>query len=262
MLGIAFLVSAAVALASGEEGTGTEDRKPNYRTLGFDNTRFFSPHAGEDWLKISATGRREFIPNINPERTALLLVDLQKGCVAWGDALGSYDKEVGKAFNERMQRVVLPNVEKLIKFFREKEMTIVYLRLGDSDTFPQSIAPDPVRLANRREHIDSKYSPGAFATSSLDNVLCENGIATLITGGVDTAACVLCMITAAHNRTYQVILVDDVCVSRRQELHESVMKIWTYMGFVRVTDQVIQDYPWRSWVYPDKESRPKSDPKL
>ena len=251
------IIMAAAALAQAQQPVGeTKDRQgagePNYGSLGFDNTRFFSPGAGEDWLRICASGKREFISDINPRRTALLLVDLQNGCVAWGDALASCDKEVGEAFNRRMQQIVLPNTQKLIKLFREKDMLIVWLRLFEQDTFPESIAPDPQRVAAKREHVVSKFSPGAFATSTLDNVLRENGIATLMVGGVDTAACVLCTITAAHDRTYQVVLVEDALVGSRQEMHEAVVKIWNWMGFVRSTEQVVEDYPWHNWIYPDK----------
>src|ERR1017187_9353324 len=46
-----------------------------YGTMGFDNTRFFSGRIkpGEDWMKIMAMGRRDFITEINPRRTALVI---------------------------------------------------------------------------------------------------------------------------------------------------------------------------------------------
>jgi nicotinamidase-related amidase/poly(3-hydroxybutyrate) depolymerase len=237
-------------LAQNTNQTDINYHNPNYKTLGFDNTRFFSSHAGEDWVKISATGVRECITEINPARTALLLVDLQTGCVNWGNALANYDKTVGESFTARMNQIVLPNVVKMLEFFRKNDMPVVYTRLGESGTFPDMIAPSAERMKSKREFIVSKYSPGAFATSTIDNVLRENGIATLFVAGVDTAACLLCTITAAHDRTYQVVLVEDACVSGRKELHESVITIWNYMGFVRKTEQVINDYPWQSWLNP------------
>jgi len=33
--------------------------------------------------------------------------------------------------------------------------------------------------------------------------------------------------------------------------HDATVKIWAYKGFVRNTEQVINDYPWQNWVDPD-----------
>ena len=50
--------------------------------------------------------------------------------------------------------------------------------------------------------------------------------------------------TEAYDRCYQTILIEDGCMSCRQELHEATVKIWTYKGFVSSTEQVMQDYAW------------------
>ncbi len=228
--------------------TPTDQR--GFKAYGFDNTRFFSDPTGEDWVKISATGRREFIGEINPERTALVIIDLQVGCCKWGEALATHDQEVGQTYTDRMYNKVLPNVARMLKLFRDKDMLIVYTMLGKDDTFPEIIAPSEQRIAKRREFIVNKYSAGAFATSSIDNVLRENGIATLLICGTDTSACVLCTTTGAYDLAYQAILIEDACVGSRMELHEAAIKLWTYLGFVRTTDQVLDDFPWQKWVAP------------
>jgi len=58
------------------------------KTYAFDNCRAFTTRSKggsesgfEGWLNIIAKGRREYLPAIDPERCALLIVDLQKGCV-------------------------------------------------------------------------------------------------------------------------------------------------------------------------------------
>ena len=84
------LLSVQCAVAQGIQAGARS--VPNYGTMGFDNTRFFSARAGEDWVKISATGRRSFISDIDPGRTALVIVDLQRGiCSRWGQALATVD---------------------------------------------------------------------------------------------------------------------------------------------------------------------------
>jgi hypothetical protein len=51
----------AVQCAVSQQSQRTPVKAPSYGTMGFDNTRFFSPRAGEDWVRISALGRRSFI---------------------------------------------------------------------------------------------------------------------------------------------------------------------------------------------------------
>lgn len=221
---------------------------PNFGTMGFDNTRFFSSRDGEDWVRISATGRRSFITDIDPARTALVIIDLQKGiCNHWGQALGSVDKEVGEAYSARVNKVVLPNVARLLALFRNRDMLVIYTTLGE-DGIADSIAPVPARLKSKREFVLHKFSSGSFVTSAIDNVLRENGVATILITGTDTAGCVLATMTGAYDRTYQTIMVEDACAGSRADLHEAVVKIWTCFGFVRTTGEVVSDYPWQKWT--------------
>jgi nicotinamidase-related amidase len=175
-------------------------------------------------------------------------------CVEWPTAIGEYDEELAQVFQRRMEQIVIPNTQRLLKLFREKDLLVIYLTL-DVDGIISQIAPNPERLGHSnwwereaREFVLAKYSSGAFATSALDNVLRENDIATVFFVGVDTCGCVDATITEAYDRCYQTILIDDACCSSRPELHDAVVKIWTYKGFVRSSDQVIREYPWNGWV--------------
>jgi len=217
--------------------------KTNYGTLGFDDDRFFSGLSGENWAKINAAGKRSFIAGINPQRSALVIVDLQESCIHWGAELGTYDRKVGEAFTKRMTEVALPNVQRLLTFFRRRDMLVIYTMLETGDRIPELIAPSRERMERKREFVLNKFSAGAFSTSAIDNVLRENGIATILVTGTDTAGCVLATLTGANDRTYQTILVEDACVSSRTDLHEAVVKIWKCFGFVRTTDQVVNDFP-------------------
>ncbi len=58
------------------------------RTYVFDNCRFLAPRSqggsesgSRGWVRICAKGRRETLPGIEPGRTALVVVDMQQGCV-------------------------------------------------------------------------------------------------------------------------------------------------------------------------------------
>ena len=223
------------------------------KTYAFDNCRFFAAHseggiesAGEGWVRITAKGRREYLSGIDPDRSALVVVDMQVGCVrSWPDAIARYDTELGEIYHRRMADIVIPNVTRLLDFARENGILVVYLALGQGEIIPE-IAP----LLDGSDLLVRKYSSGAFATSALDNVLIEHGIATTFYVGTDTCGCVAGTMSGAYDRGYQTILIEDGCCSSRPELHEATVKIWAYKGFVRTSGQVISDYPWQSWIDP------------
>jgi biuret amidohydrolase len=184
-------------------------------------------------------------------RCALVIVDLQKGCgESWPKDISAVDPVLGRTFADRMNEIVIPNVSRLLEFFRQNDMLIIYTTIGD-DSIMARISPSRQRMDKNREFVIQKFSDGAFPTSPIDNILREHGVATVFFVGTDTACCVNATINEAQDRSYQCILIEDGCVSSRSELHEAAVKIWAYRAFVRTTDQVINDYPWQKWVYPN-----------
>ena len=224
------------------------------KTYAFDNCRFFADKSqlgtesgAEGWVRITAKGRRDFLSGIDPDRSCLVVVDLQAGCVReWPRAIARHDAGLGHVFAQRMEDIVIPNTVALLDHFREKGMLVVYLALGQGEIIPE-IAP----RFDGSDVLVRKYSSGAFATSTLDNVLREHGIATTFFVGTDTCGCVAATMSGAYDRGYQTILIEDACCSSRPELHDATVQIWAYKGFVRTAAQVIADYPWQVWVMAD-----------
>lgn len=74
-------------------------------------------------------------PVIDPKKTALLLVDLQKEFVSReiGDAkklkdAGDWERWI--PFYERLEQVVVPNNKKLLEFFRKNQLAVTYGRIA------------------------------------------------------------------------------------------------------------------------------------
>jgi nicotinamidase-related amidase len=262
LLAVALFFVAILTVTSPEKflsGSAGQAAVPTGRseTYAFDNCRFFcarTPDSGDvgskGWFNITVKGRRDYIAGIDAGRSALVVVDMQRGSMGWSKLPG----ELGRVHAERAREVVIPSLVKLIRFFREKGLVIVYLMLGDHDQILPEIAPSPERIREHEEFVLVKYSSGAFASSGLDNVLREKGIATVFFVGTDTAGCVNLSMAGAYDKSYRTILVEDGCLSSRQDLHEATVKVWAYLGFVRSTDQVIRDYPWRKWIDPSLRS--------
>jgi nicotinamidase-related amidase len=264
LLGMFFLLQylSAANKCAPEVSSATESVIPvRYQTYANDDCRFFTNSSlkvartqkGEinDWMRITCKGVREYIHGIDPRRCALVIVDLEGG-----EGRPSEDDffqlcpALGRKFDDRMKNIVIPNVSRLIDFFRRKDIPIVYTTLGDG-SFREAIKPSKERMNAHKEFVVRKYSDGAFPTSPIDNILRERGIATVFFVGTDTACCVNATINEAQDRSYQCILIEDGCVASRSELHEAAVKIWAYRAFVRTTDQVINDYPWQKWLYPN-----------
>ncbi len=225
------------------------------KTYAFDNCRAFSTRSEggmesgfEGWLRIIAKGEREYLPGIDAERCALVIIDIQKGTVR-GWPKGQYGEDYKQIYSQRtrdMQEKVLPNVKRLLNLFRQHNLFVVYTTLGPDQVLDE-IAPDP----NRNEIVVAKYSSGAFSTSPMDNVLREHDISTLFFAGTATDGCVEATMSVAYDLGYQTILVEDACLGHRPELHEAAVKIWRLKGFVRTTDQVVNDFPWQIWIDPE-----------
>ena len=230
-----------------------------YETFANDDCRFFTESSCDnlknndvdEWVRITCKGKREYIAEIDPKQCALVIIDLQKGCgESWPEDISKLDPELGKKFSDRTKNVVIPNVAKLLKFFRKNDLLVIYTTIGD-DSIMDGISPSNERQDEQREFVIQKFSDGAFPTSPIDNILREFGIATVFFVGTDTACCVNATVNEAQDRSYQCILIEDGCVASRPELHEAAVNIWAYRAFVRTTDQVIEDYPWQKWIYPE-----------
>jgi len=72
---------------------------------------------------------------VDPKKTALLIVDMQKEFVLrdFGDALKF--KEAGEwerwiPFHDRLDEIVIPNNVKLLNYFREKGMRVTFGRIA------------------------------------------------------------------------------------------------------------------------------------
>lgn len=196
------------------------------------------------WAAINSKGKREYLPGIDPDCSALLVVDLQVLTVEWGSIYKKADPVLGELYENTMKNKVIPNAVRLCDFFRSKNMPVVFVCMGYEDPVPQLKRRDD-------EVILYKCSSGAFATCGIDNLLKDLGVSCIFTLGADSAGCVEGTVSGLFDHTYVPILIDDASVSQNPILHDASMKIWGYKGFVRSTDQVINDYPWQSWIDPD-----------
>ena len=187
---------------------------------------------------------------IDPERTALLVVDVQRGYVepsmGVGPTLERYT-EIRDYYYPRLTKTVLPNILRLIAFCRRHELEVVFTRqayqMRDGRDFPawnwrrgQLGAPEArlfwagspeaelvPELAQSNDLIVDKLSSGPFATSALDQYLRNLAIENLLVAGVLTNVAVETAARDAGDRGYNAIGVEDACAAYWPVEHEEAM---------------------------------------
>lgn len=204
---------------------------------------------------------------LEPMRTAFIPIDLQYATACRTTGLGKILKEQGKEELgtyrfDRIERVVIPHVQKILTFFREHQLRIIYLTIGSempdfSDMWPHRI-PFMKAVNNRvgeREHeildevkplpeemVVNKKTPGAFNSSPIDLVLRTLGIEYCLFGGVSTHMCIEGTARDASDRGYKSIIIDDACGANKEEYHNTAL-ITFQRGYGRVctTGEVINE---------------------
>ncbi len=204
---------------------------------------------------------------LEPAKTALIIVDMQYYSACRTTGMGKKFTEAGhvdhiaRRFDWIEQRVI-PNLQKLLTFFRENKLKVVYLTLG-SQTSDLSDVPfymkAPLQVNNGRvgtlescileeiqpvegETVIHKSTSGAFASSPLDFHLRCYGIEHLLLTGVATSGCVGLTAYGAADLGYHCVAVEDACGDTLQEDHEWFLRHFRCrFGRVASTDDVITE---------------------
>jgi nicotinamidase-related amidase len=172
---------------------------------------------------------------LDPARTALLLIDMQRDFVepgGFGESLGNDVSVLG---------AVVPPLRRVLADARRRGLTVIHTREGHlpdlsdcppaklrrgepskriGDTGPRGrilvrgeeghdIIDDLAPLAG--EPVIDKPGKGAFYATGLQEVLAGAGITTLVVTGVTTEVCVHTTVREANDRGYECLVLAD-CV--------------------------------------------------
>jgi nicotinamidase-related amidase len=188
----------------------------------------------------------ERVLRLEPGRTALLVVDMQRGFV-----------EPGQAMEVPPARATIPAIRALLDAFRAAPLPVVFTAFVYSPSVPLLVgelhpehrpaardAPrgfgrpsscclegDPSAdvieaLAPREgEAIIRKRWYDAFAGSELDGVLRARHVTSLVVTGTMTDICVLATVVGAFNREYRITVVDDAVSTLWPEIQRATLDI-------------------------------------
>lgn len=204
---------------------------------------------------------------LNPKRCAFVIVDMQYASACRTTGLGKVLSEeglahLGKYRFDRIETVVIPAVQRLLAYFRQEGMRVMYLTVGSdmpdySDLFPhmQKIASTFNNRAGAPEHeileeikplagewVKNKTTTGAFASLNLATTLHAMGITDLLFAGVSTDLCVDNTARGASDRGFNCVMLDDGCATGSQEIHDATLKVFQRsLGRVETVDTVISE---------------------
>lgn len=208
---------------------------------------------------------------LEKEKLALMVIDMQNYMTdhlytgKWSSR-GSEDY-----YYNRTEKTVIPNIVKLIDFFRKKDLKVIYTRITSTNKSFADVPSTAKKNLVDEENIDTngkkwtlyvednasfieerlKPSPddivifkggsGAFCSSELDLILRSNNISRLIFTGGLTDACVSSTLRQAWDRGYLCIAAEDACIASCKEDHDAEIRILgKYYAWVAATDELLK----------------------
>ncbi|HET7320870.1 MAG TPA: hydrolase [Longimicrobiaceae bacterium] len=182
---------------------------------------------------------------LDPARTALVLIDLQKGVV-------------GMPVVPHTAEEVVDRSRRLAERFRAVGATVVLVRVsfapGGADALKAPTDAGPMsgeRPADWDEIVPqlgpepgdvvvTKRNWGAFYGTDLELQLRRRGVETIVLGGIATNFGVESTARDAAERAYSLVLVEDAMGARSAEAHRfAVENIFPRLGRVRSAEQVL-----------------------
>ena len=181
-----------------------------------------------------------------PGRTALVVVDMQRGFL-----------DPGEAMAVEPARAIVPVIQDLLGVFRARSLPVVFTEFVYSESAPvligslhpehraappgaargfglpsssclegtpsadtvPALAPRPGEIVVRKRGYD------AFAGTPLDGALRARNVTSLVVTGTMTDVCVLATVTAALHREYRVTVVEDGVATLWPEIQRATLDI-------------------------------------
>ena len=183
---------------------------------------------------------------LDPQKTALVLIDLQNAVLGMTPAPHSADK-------------VVENSVKLANAFRAKGAPVVYVRVDLNDFLklpvdqPFNLGDKPLPAAASEIAPSAGFRPGdilvtkrhwgAFAGTDLEQQLKSRGIDTVVLTGISTNAGVESTARQGTGLGFAFVLVEDACSSQNGEHHRFAFEhIFPRLARVGSTDEVLAAY--------------------
>ena len=200
---------------------------------------------------------------LRKDKAALLVIDIQKGDLV-RDSQSEYGikyPHIVEYWNTRISDFVIPNTSKLISFFRELGLPVIYTRNGAITPNGKEMAKrlrkftkdtpfrgkDSYEIADQirpveNELVIDKLTSGAFNFSILDHALRNMKVEDIVIAGILTDMCVLGTARVASELGYNSVISEDACATLTQRAHvEALLMHARVFGRVETSDDIIAE---------------------
>jgi len=171
------------------------------------------------------------IANRDPERVALLVVDIQEGTTGSASSTEGYIRQSAS---------LISHVNTLVEMAEEKGWYLIWIRsevvnpllnvLNNTLARGSKGAELDERLNTSVGQVVVKRRNDAFNRTSLDSILEEEGIGRLVVAGLDAESCVLSVIQAASNRGYPLTVYTGTVIGKEEGLMAEVLETYRDLG--------------------------------
>jgi nicotinamidase-related amidase len=177
-------------------------------------------------------------PPINPSKTALLFLDLQNMTRMRTNAPDElYTRAASLATAARSKGILVAHVRVAVdeeEFKALPPTNLAFSAIKADATYRAAVHPDSpgtqfVEAVKPHEgdFVTRKVRYGMFLTApskEFHDECVKRGIDTLIIGGLVTSGAVLSAVRQAADLDYAMIVVEDVCLDRDEEVHRVLME--------------------------------------
>jgi nicotinamidase-related amidase len=186
-----------------------------------------------------------FMITLSAATTALILIDLQKGIVAYqlapysSEAVLAKGKELARRFRIAKAPVVLVNVAFAPDGGDALTAPVERPMQAPPGGFPEDWSELVDGLAEASDLKVTKRQWGAFYGTDLDLQLRRRGVTTVVIGGVSTNMGVESTARAAHEHGYAVVLAEDAATTFSAEMHAFAFEhVFPHLGRVAKVDEI------------------------
>jgi nicotinamidase-related amidase len=233
-----------------------------------------SVYEAGDWRQLVTAGEGPE-PPLAAETSALIVVDVQRkscdrtterGLAAW---LRESNPTMAEVYFERLEQVVVPNIERLLTAFRRRHLVVMHFLVGprrpDGGDLPFAFrhryraaggegdaglihadSPEFEPLSqvapHRDEFVIHKITYSGFTGTGAEGVLRNLGIEALVLCGGTAHICVESTGRAAADLGFRVVAVEDAIVDYDALFFDTSMATFaTLLGRVLSTNRVLEE---------------------
>ena len=155
--------------------------------------------------------------------------------------------KVARSAAHAAERQIVKNANRAIALARRQGWLVIHVKVGFSDHYHEQ--PKSSRLFGRAHElralnlsgkgcdfhpeldvqsgdaIITKHRVSAFYATSLEAILRANKIERLVIAGVSSAWAVQSTVRDAHDRDYEVVVLEDACAAVNEEDHQASMRL-------------------------------------